>query len=383
MLRDPRVGLLTQHCFHSCPPVWHIQPSCIALTAALPADASTTPPGSPPPNLLASLGPGSRPAAPSAPSATSAVPNIILDKLASIARQNASSAQSNPNLMAPAPAPAPAPVFGAFGGLPSSGAMQHAPPVAVQAQTSMPFLPQSQLPAQQPPVNVPGMPFAFPPSAPPAQAMPPAAPVGLGAVPPPQNGANNPAAATVQLVAALAAQGIPIDKIASVIQLMGQAGTVPPAAPPQMPQPTQTGYAAAPPVGGAGPGSAPWEPPRRDDARDRPGYHDGMRSPNRPRGRSRSRSPARWDGRGSPRSRANNDRSFDYGRPGSPGRGRQDDRERRGHMPEYRQRSPRGRRGDSPVQEPSQSEKWVEHDNSIPSGSIKVYSRTLFVGGVT
>ena len=358
---------LPQHCSHSCHSIRHISPQNLALTAALPADASTTPPGSPPPNLLASLGPGSRPAAPSAPSASSAVPNIILDKLASIARQNASSAQSNPSLTAPAPAP----MFGAYGGLPSSGAMQHAPPVAVQAQTSMPFLPQSQ-----PPVNVPGLPFSFPQSAPPAQVMPPAAP-------PPQNGANNPAAATVQLVAALAAQGIPIDKIASVIQMMGQAGAVPPAAPPQMPQPTQTGYAAAPPVGGAGPGSAPWEPPRRDGARERAGYHDGMRSPNRPRGRSRSRSPPRWDGRGSPRSRANNDRSFDYGRPGSPDRGRQDDRDRRGPMPEYRQRSPRGRRGDSPAQEPSQPEKWIEHDNSIPSGSIKVYSRTLFVGGVT
>jgi protein NRD1 len=52
-------------------------------------------------------------------------------------------------------------------------------------------------------------------------------------------------------------------------------------------------------------------------------------------------------------------------------------------MPDYRQRSPRGRRGDSPVREPLQTEKWVEYDNSLPNGSIKVYSRTLFVGGVT
>lgn len=323
-------------------------------------DASTTPPGSPPPNLLASLGSGTKPAA---PSTNPAVPNIILDKLASIARQNASSAQSNPSLAAPAPAPAPAPVFSPFGGLPSSAAMQPAP-VPGQVQPGLPFLPPSQPPAQ--PVNAPGLPFAFP---------QPAAPVGPAAVPPPQNGSsNNTAAATVQLVAALAAQGIPIDKIASVIQMMGQAGAVPPAAPPQMPQPTQTGYAAPPPVGGGGPGSAPWEPPRSDDARDRTGYHDGMRSPNRPRGRSRSRSPPRWGGRGSPRSNAN-DRGFDYGR--------SDDRDRRGHMPEYRQRSPRGRRGDSPVREPSQQEKWVEYDNSLPSGSIKVFSRTLFVGGVT
>jgi protein NRD1 len=339
----------------------------IALTIPLSVDASTTPPGSPPPNLLASLGSGSKPAA---PPANQAVPNIILDKLASIARQNASSAQSNPSLAAQAPASAPptAPAFSIPGGLPSSAVMQPAP-VPVQGQPGMPFLPTSQAPAQ--PVNVPGLPFAFPP------APPPAAP---GAIPPPQNGSSNPTAATVQLVAALAAQGMPIDKIASVIQMMGQTGAIPPAAPPQMPQPTQTGYAAPHLAGGAAPGPAPWKAPRPDDTRDRGGYHDGTRSPNRPRGRSRSRSPSRWDNRGSPRPRGN-DRSFDYGRPGSPGRGRADDR--RGHMPEYRQRSPRGRHGDSPGREAPQQEKWVEYDNNVASGSIKVYSRTLFVGGVT
>ncbi|KAK4121785.1 hypothetical protein N657DRAFT_576698 [Parathielavia appendiculata] len=346
------------------------------LNGPRPTNESTTPPGSPPPNLLTSLGPASKPS--SATPADTAIPSI-LDKLASIARQNASSAQINPSLAAPAPASAPAtaPMFSATsGGLPSSGAL-HPAPVPTQGQPSMPFMPTSQ-PAQ--PVNVPGLPFAFPlPVPPPAQAPLPAAPLVPGAVPPPPNGASNPAAATVQLVAALAAQGIPIDKIASVVQMMGQTGGIPPAVPPPMPQPTQTGYAAAPPLGGAGPGPAPWDAPRPDDARDRPGYHDGKRSPNRPRGRSRSRSPPHWDARGS---RAN-DRGFEYGRPGSPGRGRPDDRDRRGHMPEYRQRSPRGRRSDSPRREPVQKEKWVEYDNSLPSGTIKVYSRTLFVGGVT
>lgn len=53
-------------------------------------------------------------------------------------------------------------------------------------------------------------------------------------------------------------------------------------------------------------------------------------------------------------------------------------------MPEYRQRSPPGRRAQStPDRDPGQGDKWVEIDNSIPNGSIKVYSRTLFVGGVT
>ena len=252
----------------------------------------------------------------------------------------------------------------------------------------MPFLPTSQPGAQ--PVNVPpALPFAFPPQAPPVQGGLPGAPAPLTA-PPPNAAASNPAAATtVQLVAALAAQGFSIDKIASVIQTLGQTGAIPPAPQQAMPQPTQTGYAAPPPpVGGAvPPGAAPWNAPRPDDARDRAGYHDGTRSPNRPRGRSRSRSPPRWDARGSPRSRAN-DRGFDYGRPGSPGRGRPEDRERdrggRGqHMSEYRQRSPHGRREQSPVREQFQQEKWVEYDNSLPSGCIKVYSRTLFVGGVT
>lgn len=266
-------------------------------------------------------------------------------------------------------------MFSTSGGPPSSGAMQPAP-LPVQAQPSMPFLPTSQPAAQ--PVNVAALPFAFPPPVPPAHVPPAASP----AAPAPLGGSSNPAAATVQLVAALAAQGLPIDKIASVIQMMGQGGAVPPVPPPQMPQPAQTGY-AAPPIGGAGPGPAPWEAPRPDDARDRNGYHDGTRSPNRPRGRSRSRSPLRWDGRGSPRSRGN-DRGLDYGRPGSPaGRSRLD--RDRDHGRGYRQRSPPGRRGESPPgsREPFQQEKWVEYDNTLRDGHIRVYSRTLFVGGVT
>lgn len=332
------------------------------LTAPLSvADQSTTPPGSPPPNPLAPLGSGSKPAA--AP-ANSAIPSI-LDTLASIARQNASSAQSNPSLAAPAPTPAPAPVFTTSGGPPSNGTMHHAP-VHVQAQPSMPFLPTPQPAAQ--PVNVPALPFAFPPPVLPAQGMAPAA----------------PAATTVQLVAALAAQGMSIEKIASVIQMMGQSGAIAPAPQQhQMPQPIQTGYAAPPPVGSAA-GPAPWDA-RPNDAHDRSGHHDGMRSPNRARGRSRSRSPARWDARGSPRTSRANDRGFEYGRPVSPGRGRSDDRDRsdRGNMPDYRQRSPQGRRNETPPGDQFSQDKWVEYDNSIPSGSIKVYSRTLFVGGVT
>ncbi|EGS23191.1 uncharacterized protein CTHT_0008540 [Thermochaetoides thermophila DSM 1495] len=371
---------------------------------ARPTNESTTPPGSPPAELLASFGAGSKPLAAATaapvplPTATTALPPnsaipSILDKLASIARQNASSAagttQSNPSLAAPtsaptsAPAPAagsntvPASVFGTSGGPPSSAAVQPAP-VPVQAQPAMPFFPPSSQPAAQS-VNVPAaLPFAYP-SQPQAVGPAPAAPAAPAAPVAPgpsvlSNGTSNPAAATtVQLVAALLAQGIPADKIAGVIQMMTQAGALPAASQPQMPQPTQTGYAAPPvPVAGTTPtGSAPWDAPRPDDMRDRSGYHD------RPRGRSRSRSPSRWDPRGSPRSRS----GFDYGRPGSPSRGRLDDRDR--GRADYRQRSPRGRRGDSPGREPIPQEKWVEYDNTLPNGHIKVYSRTLFVGGVT
>lgn len=351
-----------------------------ALTTSRSIDVSTTPPGSPPPNLLASLGVGSKPAAPQPP----AMPNI-LETLANIARQNATAAQSNPSLPAPAPVSAPpsmpAPAY-------SNPPMPYASAPVAAAQPGMPYPPTSQ-PAQQP-VNYGGMPSAYPP---PAQ---PAAPaVGLGAAGSQANGlvANNP---TVQMVATLAAQGLSIEQIASVIQMLGQNGAAPPAQPPvpqmsqmpQMPQPAQSGY-AAPPNAPAGPGPSPWDMPRPDASRDRNdrggnGYHDGSRSPGRPRGRSRSRSPPRgWDTRGSPRTRVN-DRGFnDYGRPPSPGRDHNRDR-RGGRMPEYRQRSPPGRRAQStPDRDPGQGDKWVEIDNSIPNGSIKVYSRTLFVGGVT
>ena len=310
-----------------------------------------------------------------------------MEQLANIARLNATAAQSNPSLAAPTPAPAPAPaqvmaptpvpaaapVFGASAP-PSNGAPQPVP-VHGQGLPGMPFLPTSQPAAQ--PVNMPsGLPFAYPPPAQPA----------------PVNAASNPAGnpAVVQLAATLLAQGFEVDKIASIIQLMSQAGTLPGAAPlPQQMahQPPPAGYAVPPPVGGPPAGPAPWEQQGRpDDSRDRNGYHDDLRSPNRPRGRSRSRSPHRWDGRGSPRSRGG---AFDYGRnspPGGRGRPGPDDRDRdrggRGRMTDYRQRSPPARRG-SPDREPFPQEKWVEYDKTLPNGCIRVYSRTLFVGGVT
>ncbi|KAK3315276.1 hypothetical protein B0H66DRAFT_536144 [Apodospora peruviana] len=356
-------------------PVGCASPLTIAITQI---DESTTPPGSPPPNLQALLGSGNKPV-----SQPSAMPNIM-ETLANIARQNASSAQSNPPLAAPAPAQVGTPMFNAAG--PLSNGIVPPPQLPVQSQPGLPYLPTSQPAAQ--PVNMPSaLPYAYAPPAPPAQ-VPALGGMNIAGNPAGGFAANNP---TVQLVATLAAQGVPIDKIASIIQLMGQGGAVPAApAQHQLPQPSHTGYAAvpvaAPPVSAA----PSWEAPRPDDVRDRNGYHDSMRSPNRPRGRSRSRSPPRWDARGSPRSRGN-DRGMDYGRNSPPGRGRHDDRDRerdrdraRGRMPEYRQRSPPRRGQSSPIEDSFTGEtKWVEYDSKLPSGCIKVYSRTLFVGGVT
>ncbi|KAK1754580.1 Rpb7-binding protein seb1 [Echria macrotheca] len=317
-----------------------------------------------------------------------AIPNNIMEALASIARQNATAAQSNPSLAAPAPVsahppPAPAPVYNGALSSHSNGLLPGAP-MTMPSQPSMSYLPTSQ-PAV-PPVNFPTLPLGY---AQPAQPPPPVqvpAPAGQ----PNPLAVSNP---TVQLVAALAAQGLPIDRIASVIQMMGQgAAATAPQAPllPQLPQPAQTGYAVPAAVPAQGPGPAPWEMSRQDEARDRNGYRDPLRSPGRVRGRSRSRSPPRgWDVRGSPRTTRGSDRGFDYGRPPSPGRGRPDERDRRnggggGRMPDYRQRSPPGRREHStPDHEPVPGKKWVEFDKSIEPGCIKVYSRTLFVGGVT
>lgn len=172
----------------------------------------------------------------------------------------------------------------------------------------------------------------------------------------------------ILLIKALADQGVPFEKIPALIQSMSAGGAAP-APMPQPPVPTpQNSYASG----------QPWMPPsvKPEDARDR-GFQDNVRSPPRYHGRSRSRSPDRgWGARGSPRGR---DR-LDYGR-NSPGRGRHDDR--RGS--DYRQRSPPGRYGRSPTptHDDHQAEKWVDYDPNLPSGHIKVLSRTLFVGGVT
>ncbi|TPX11027.1 uncharacterized protein E0L32_008064 [Thyridium curvatum] len=329
---------------------------------------STTPPGSPPPNLMASLNGQARPAAAQAPPA---VPANIMEALAKIARQNTTTQQSAPPVPAvagqiPHTSATPTPPFSL------AGAAHAPPPVPPQPQLNMlpgtyPFQPVSQPPAQ--PVNAQPLPFQIPP------------PVQSGQVPNPGMPAANPGSAAVNpavasLLATLMAQGLPAEQITAIVsQVMASTNAAAPGAP-QYPAPAQSSYPGAVPTSAAGGWAAQ---PRPDESRDRP-YPDS-RSP-RGRGRSRSRSPGRrWDARDSPRGRGEDRGYGDYGRRSSPGRGRAEDRDRT----QYRQRSPAGRRGSSPHRDgpPQPGEKWVEYDNTLPNGTIRVLSRTLFVGGVT
>ncbi|KAF5006981.1 hypothetical protein FDECE_6663 [Fusarium decemcellulare] len=333
------------------------------LTAP-PQNQSTTPPGSPPASVVASYHtkPTAAPAAtaPPAPNGSS-----ILEALANIARQNTSAPSANHSLPAPT----------ASYSLPAPG-----PPQPVSSA-----LPHVSYPPTSQPVNVPSLPFGLPqmpahnglPGALPNNASNPPNPVA-GAVPgAPIPGASAPGLGLdpntqqqILLIKALADQGVPFEKIPALIQSMtsgpgGAAGS-----PAQQPLPL--------PHNSHVPGQPAWGGPsgKPDESRDRD--YDRIRSPPRYHGRSRSRSPDRgWSARGSPRS--GRDR-MDYGHD-SPNRGRHDDR--RGG--DYRQRSPHGRRGrsPSPPHDHAQTEKWIEFDPNLPAGHIKVYSRTLFVGGVT
>lgn len=307
-----------------------------------------------------------------------------MEALANIARQNATTAQSNPSL--PAAVPAAAPAYSLAGAY--SNIAAPAPSVTPQQQQQQPGLPY--LPVAQPgatPVNMPQMPqmpqmpYQYPPQQ--LQQQPQAAalatapsmaagfPANLAAPAMPNANLDPKVQQQLVLIQTLAAQGIPFDKITSIIALMGNQAAAPAAAPPsvpppqQIPQPTSS-YAA------------PWEPPRLDESRDsRNGYRDAMRSP-KPRGRSRSRSPARgWDGR----DRGHN--NYGHDSPQNGGRGGRGGHDDRGGRDSYRQRSPARGRGFTPEEELEPQDKWVEYDNTLANGHIKVLSRTLFVGGVT
>jgi len=317
-------------------------------------NASTTPPGSPPANIAASLGAKTSSAAPPAQNSQS-----ILDALANIARQNTSAPASNPSL------PAPTSSFNLASAL--SGLSQ---PASSSLPPSQPPQAASYPANSQPAVNMPAsLPFSIPQminqAAPPASNFPNVAGANGAAAP---GGALDPnTQQQILLIKALADQGIPFDKIPALIQSMTGA-SIAGAPAPQVPQAPGSAQMPSYIPGQAWGGAAPKPEPSRD------WYgSENTRSPKFEK-RSRSRSPDRgWGNRGSPRN--GRDRP-DYGH-NSPSRGRDDDRNaRRG---DYRARSPPRRRGQSPPP----AEKWTDFDPKLPSGSIKVLSRTLFVGGVT
>ncbi|QYT03907.1 hypothetical protein H0G86_010850 [Trichoderma simmonsii] len=330
---------------------------------------STTPPGSPPAGLAASL--QNQAQNKPAPNGSS-----ILEALANIARQNTSAAPSNQSLPAPAASYSMPP---ATSNAPPASATP--PGLSQVLASSLPQPHQSYPPAGQP-VNVSSLPFSLTQmlgqNAPmPATASNPSNPYAAASAAPPAAGAGGAGLGPdvqqqIMLIKALADQGVPFDKIPALIQSMTSATATGgyPAAQPPAPVPTAQGTfpSAQQPWGAAASGPAPDQ-----------GYQDNVRSP-RYRGRSRSRSPERgWNARGSPRG------GREYGR-NSPPRGRMDDRDRNGRGGnDYRQRSPpRARHGRSPSpSQEFQQEKWVEFDPALPSGTIKVLSRTLFVGGVT
>ncbi|EHK15997.1 uncharacterized protein TRIVIDRAFT_39580 [Trichoderma virens Gv29-8] len=328
-----------------------------------------SPPSSPPPGLATSL--QNQAQNKPAPNGSS-----ILEALANIARQNTSAAPSNQSL--PAPAASYSMPSAASNAPPASAT----PPGLSQALASaIPQLqPHQSYPPAAQPVNVSSLPFSLTqmlgqnaPSAMPASASNPSNPYAAASAAPPAGGAGlDPnVQQQIMLIKALADQGVPFDKIPALIQSMTAAtgtGGFPASQPPAPVPAAQGTFPSA---------QQPWATAASGPAPDQ-GYQDSVRSP-RYRGRSRSRSPERgWNARGSPRG------GREYGR-NSPPRGRMDDRDRNGRGGnDYRQRSPRGRHGRSPSPpQELQQEKWVEFDPTLPSGHIKVLSRTLFVGGVT
>lgn len=300
---------------------------------------STTPPGSPPSNTMSS-----HHHAPAAPNSSVAPPaaappsdgSAILAALANMARQSSNSSAA-PSTSVPA-------------------AAAHSIPVSAPPPVAAVPLPQLQQPMYPAAANALAVPFPnaqgygqTTPSVPPQQYPPaPAAPVLAGSV-------DSNTQQQILLIKALADQGVPFDKIPAIIQSIGN-GAVPPSGPgAPIPAPASTYPPAPQPWQSAGGG------PRGEH-----GYGD-YGAPDRNNRRSRSRSPDQgYGGRGR-----------DDGR-GSPPRDRG---AKRGN--DYRQRSPPGRRGNSPSSEFPPVERWIEFDSSLPPGTIRVLSRTLFVGGVT
>ncbi|CAI7599983.1 unnamed protein product [Penicillium manginii] len=337
---------------------------------------STTPEGSPTPGLNPLGGvnmPSQPPNGGAAPDTSS-----ILKALADMAKQNtaapaapAAPAMANP-LAALNPAAAiPPPVSSAD---PSNSA---ANPYAAAGAMGNPFAAFGQNPTIPQPQSQSQTPNPLPSAPNPLAAMLPA-----GTAMPPM-GDGNALSQQLQLLQLLAAQGIPQDQWGTALQIISMTNSMPGGGPipGQMP-----GFPPMP-----GPGAGAWGHGDAQGHNERDRERDYNRSPQGYR--RRSRSPG-WDRRrdtSPPRRR--NSPVYDEYHADSPGR-RGDPRDGRGGRGgrggnDYRQRSPAGRRRRSPSPQrkdpnlPPPGPKLVEWDYSIGQGSMKVLSRTLFVGGVT
>ncbi|KAF2232082.1 hypothetical protein EV356DRAFT_525405 [Viridothelium virens] len=160
-----------------------------------------------------------------------------------------------------------------------------------------------------------------------------------------------------QLLQALLAHGYSQEQILQALTAVGNgssasAPVAPPAAPPA--HPSYVTNASAPGVSG-------WEPSRDRD------YRSRSRSPDYRRGGGINRRDSPVYGEYDPDAVRNDNLDDRRGR--DRGRGGRD---------KYRQRSPPP---GNIAPKNNQALKWVEYDDSLPEGSIKVHSRTLFVGG--
>lgn len=274
--------------------------------------------------------------------------SAILEALKNMAKQNAAAPQ-------PSAAPAPASLSSLLGGqngtsLPTSTVNQGPAPAGASVPGVNPLgalLAGMNNGAQsQSPANVPQNPLAA------------FLPQPQAAVPMHQNPASiNPdIQAQMQLVQLLAAQGVPPDQWATALQLLNMQNAGGSANAMSFQPPMQANNWAAPNGGQS----------RDAHTRSPPGQY-----------RRRSRSPG-YDRRRELSPRRHRD---------SPGSDQHRDRDgRRGA--DYRQRSP-GRRRRSPSPQghdpdlPPPGPRTITFDRSLPKGHIKVFSRTLFVGGVT
>lgn len=223
----------------------------------------------------------------------------------------------------------------------------------------------------------PQLPFSqssFPP--PPPGFMPPPPAQGVAhqpALPPPPAGAND---MTAQILQAINAGLIAPDQALQVLNAMAQAQNGAPGAPLQPPVASQV-----PQIGQTGlSNGAHLDRYEQHDTR----YRDRSRSPDYQHRQSPRRSPPNPNRRDSPTygvydPGAGPDMNSRFDR-GDQGRGRGKQRGGRNDRNEYRQRSP-PKRQPSPPRNSYGNSKFLDWDHSLPRDHIRVFSRTLFVGG--